>query len=199
MKRNRLHDPRARSVHAQRGVTLVETAVVMTIAAVLFTQAAPLFSNWIGNSQTRTAAESILNGMQLARAEAIRRNRLVQIDFTEGALSSWSVGCANPIDNGTAGVDDAGDCLAVIRARPAAESSNQPQLAMQPAGTTTLTFDSLGRIAGNVDGSATPTAIDLANPGVNDADRRALRLAVGIGGDVRMCDPAIASTDPRGC
>lgn len=183
----------------QRGVTLVETAVVMTIAAVLFTQAAPLFSTWIGNSQTRTSAESILNGMQLARAEAIRRNRMVQIDFTEGALSSWSVGCSNPVDNGTIGVDDPGDCLPVIRARPAAESSNQPQLAMLPAEATTLTFDSLGRIAGNVDGSATPTAIDLTNPGVNERERRTLRLVLGVGGDVRMCDTALAATDPRGC
>lgn len=183
----------------QRGVTIIETVVVTTIAAILFSQAVPLFSTWIGNSQTRTAAESILNGVQLARGEAIRRNRMVQISLTAGALPSWTVGCANPIDNGTPNVDDAGDCLAVIRARPSAESSDQPQLTVLPVAANTVTFDSLGRIAANVDGSATPVSIDVANPGVNDNERRVLRLVMGAAGDVRMCDPAIVNRDPRGC
>jgi hypothetical protein len=28
---------------------------------------------------------------------------------------------------------------------------------------------------------------------------RCLRVEVGIGGQVRMCDPSLASTDPKGC
>jgi type IV fimbrial biogenesis protein FimT len=183
----------------QRGMTLVEVAVVMTIAAILYTQAAPMFSVWIGNTQTRTAAESVLNGFQLARAEAIRRNRMVQLVFTAGPATSWSVGCANPVDNGTAGVDDAGDCLAVIQARAAEESSAQPQITVVPADATTVTFDSLGRVAANIDGSPVATQIDIVNPVVGAADRRALRLVLGAAGDVRMCDPAVAITDPRGC
>jgi type IV fimbrial biogenesis protein FimT len=183
----------------QRGVTMVEVAVVMTVAAVLYTQAAPMFSAWIGNAQTRTAAESVLNGLQLARAEAIRRNRMVQFVVTDGASSSWLVGCANPVDNGTLDVDDPGDCLGVIQARAALESSAQPQLAMVPAVATTITFDSLGRVAANVDGSPTPTVIDVDNSVVSSGNRRALRLALGAAGQVRMCDPAVAHTDPRGC
>lgn len=183
----------------QRGLTLVELAVVLTIAAILYTQAAPLFSVWIGNTQTRTAAESIQNGMQLARGEAIRRNRLVQLVFTDGANPSWSVGCANPVDTGTPNVDDPGDCLAVIQARAAGEASAQPQLGMLPADATMITFDSLGRVVANIDGSDTATQIDVANPIVNAADRRTLRVALGVAGSVRMCDPAVASTDPRGC
>lgn len=183
----------------QRGLTLVELAVVMTIAAILYLQAAPMFSVWIGNTQTRTAAESVLNGLQLARGEAIRRNRLVQLVLTDGANVSWTVGCANPIDNGTANVDDPGDCLPVIQARAAGETSAQPQVAMVPADATTITFDSLGRVTANIDGSAAPTQIDVANPVVGAADRRTLRLALGAAGDVRMCDPAVGGTDPRGC
>lgn len=187
------------AIAEQRGMTLVEVAVVMAIAAILYTQAAPMFSVWIGNTQTRTAAESVLNGFQLARAEAIRRNRMVQLVFTAGPATSWSVGCANPVDNGTAGVDDAGDCLAVIQARVAEEGSVQPQMAVTPADATTVTFDSLGRVAANVDGSSVATQIDIVNPLVAAADRRALRLVVGAAGDIRMCDPIVAATDPRGC
>lgn len=188
-----------RTHSAQRGMTLVELAVVMTIAAILYMQAAPMFSVWIGNTQTRTAAESVLNGMQLARGEAIRRNRLVQLVFTNGAATSWTVGCANPVDSGTPNVDDPGDCLPVIQARTDTETSAQPQLAMVPVDATTITFDSLGRITANIDGSVTATQIDVANPVVGNDDRRTLRLALGAAGDVRMCDPAVAGGDPRGC
>jgi len=188
-----------KSARRQRGVTLVEVAVVMTIAAVLYTQAVPMFTNWVGNSQTRTAAESVLNGLQMARAEAVRRNRMVQFVVTDGASSSWLVGCANPVDGGTADVDDPGDCLGVIQARAALEASAQPQLAMVPAAATTITFDSLGRVTGNVDGSPTATSIDVAHPGLAEGERRTLRLALGAAGDVRMCDPGIVHRDPRGC
>ncbi len=183
----------------QRGVTLVELAVVLTIAAVLYSQAAPMFTNWIANAQTRTAAESILNGLQLARAEAIRRNRMVQLVVTDGSSSSWLVGCSNPIDGGTPGVDDPGDCLGVIQSHAALENSAQPQLTPAPVGATTITFDSLGRVTGNLDGSPTANSIDIANPNIATSNRRVLRLALGAAGDVRMCDPSIVHGDPRGC
>lgn len=183
----------------QNGLTMVELAVAMAVAAVLYSQAVPMFSNWIGNAQTRTAAESILNGLQLARVEAMRRNRMVQFVVTDGANSSWLVGCSNIVDTGTPDVDDPGDCLGVIQARASLEASAQPQLAIVPEGATTITFDSLGRITTNVDGSPTATSIDVANPGLADTDRRVLRLALGVGGGMRMCDPSLHAGDPRAC
>ena len=134
----------------------------------------------------------MLNGLQLARAEAIRRNRMVQFVVTDGASSSWLVGCSNPVDGGTPDVDDPGDCLGVIQSRAALEASAQPQLALAPATATTITFDSLGRVVGNVDGSPTATSIDISNPNVGSGDQRQLRIALGVAGDVRMCDPSIA-------
>jgi type IV fimbrial biogenesis protein FimT len=187
------------NIRRQAGVTLVEVAVVLTVAAVLYSQAVPLFTNWIGNAQTRTASESVLNGLQLARVEAIRRNRMVQFVVTDGASSSWLVGCSNPVDGGTPDVDDPGDCLGVIQARAALEASAQPQLALSPATATTITFDSLGRVVGNVDGSPTATSIDISNPNLAVADQRVLRIALGVAGDVRMCDPSVSHSDPRGC
>lgn len=184
----------------QRGMTLIETAAMLAVAAVLYSQAAPLFTVWIGNTQTRTAAESALNGLQLARAEAIRRNRLVNLSFSTLPAVSWSVGCVNPIDSNSDGIDDPGDCIAVIQARVPLEAVNDPpQLAMVPADATTVTFDSLGRVVANVDGSSIPTQFDISNPRVAAADRRTLRLTIGAAGDIRMCDPALTSNDPRAC
>ena len=183
----------------QTGLTVIELAVVMAVAAILYSQAVPMFSAWIGNAHTRTAAESMLNGLQLARVEAMRRNRMVQFVVTDGATSSWLVGCTNIVDAGTPDVDDPGDCLGVIQARASLEASNQPQLAIVPDGATTVTFDSLGRVAANVDGSPTATSIDVSNPGLAATDRRTLRLALGVGGGVRMCDTALHAGDPRAC
>lgn len=183
----------------QTGLTVIELAVVMAVAAILYSQAVPMFSAWIGNAHTRTAAESMLNGLQLARVEAMRRNRMVQFVVTDGATSSWRVGCSNIVDAGTPDVDDPGDCLGVVQARASQEASSQPQLAIVPDGATTVTFDSLGRVAANVDGSPTATSIDVANPGLPDSERRVLRLALGVGGGVRMCDPSLHAGDPRAC
>jgi len=187
------------TIARQKGLTVVELAVVLAVAAILYSQAVPAFTSWIGNAQTRTAAESVLNGLQLARVEAMRRNRMVQFVVTDGASSSWLVGCSNIVDAGTPDVDDPGDCLGVIQARAALEASAQPQLSIVPDGATTVTFDALGRIAANIDGSPTATSIDVANPGLAEKERRVLRLALGVGGGVRMCDPSLHADDPRAC
>jgi type IV fimbrial biogenesis protein FimT len=183
----------------QRGATIVEIAVVLTIAAIIYARGVPLFSVWLANTHTRTAAEAFLNGVQLARGEAIRRNRSVQITFDPANATSWTVGCVTPVDAGTPEVDDPGDCLAVIHARTAAEASNSPTLTPLPADAITITFDSLGRVTPNLDGTPTATQIDISNPMLAAQDRRDLRLVFGAAGNVRMCDPAIAASDPRGC
>jgi type IV fimbrial biogenesis protein FimT len=183
----------------QQGVTLIEIAVVLTIAAMVYARGVPLFSVWLANTNTRTASESFLNGVQLARAEAIRRNRAVQITFDPATAAAWTVGCVTPVDAGTVGVDDPGDCPAVIQARAAGEGSAQPRLTPTPNDAVAITFDSLGRVAPNADGTPTASRIDVSNPALATADRRDLRLLFGPAGDVRMCDPAVSGADPRRC
>jgi type IV fimbrial biogenesis protein FimT len=191
---------RAAAARSQAGISLVEIAVVLTIAAILITQAVPMFGAWIRNSQIRTATESLQNGLQLARAEAIRRNRSVQLTLTDVPSSGWSVGCVNVVDTGTADVEDPGDCLAVIQSRNAiGDGTEGPQIAVTPTNARLVTFDSIGRITVNVDGTPTPTQLDATDPALATADMRALRVTIGLGGDVRMCDPALSGTDPRRC
>jgi len=197
----------------QHGVTLIELAVVLAIVAILLSTAAPSFSAWIQNVQIRTATESIQNGLQLARAEAIRRNRNVMFWLTAEAANpptaDWLVGCENPFSAAGAGpVPEApGDCpgsstgaapVNWIQHQAAADQQTAlPQVTTTPAGASVVTFNSLGMVTANVDGTASITRIDVTNPAM--AGPRALRMTIG-GGQIRMCDPQLnPATDPRGC
>jgi type IV fimbrial biogenesis protein FimT len=195
----------------QRGVTMIELAVVLAVVAILFATAAPSFSTWVRNVQIRTATESMLNGLQLARAEAIRRNRAVMFWLTSTATppaADWMVGCALPGTTGNV-PEQPGDCpYTATNGTPSAGNyiqwqvaANQqtafPQVTITPAGANNVTFSSLGMVAANPDGSASITQLDVTDPSI--ANARPLRIMIS-GGQIRMCDPALAlANDPRGC
>jgi type IV fimbrial biogenesis protein FimT len=164
----------------EMGFTLIEVLIVITIIGIAVALGLPSYQNWIQSSQIRTAAESILNGVALARSEAVTRNESVTFTLDAQPSSIWTVADAN----GT------------IQSRPTPEGSPKAQVnATQGA----ITFSALGRV--------TPPAavtIDVTNPtGGACADAggpmRCLRITVN-GGQVRMCDPAVAlAASPRGC
>jgi type IV fimbrial biogenesis protein FimT len=204
----------------QRGVTLIELAVVMVITAILLAQASPLFAAWTQNVQIRTATESIQNGLQLARSEAIRRNRSVMFWLTSSGnapanpqTANWLVGCMNPIGAGVQ-PEAAGDCPGTqTSATPtaynwiqmqtaAAQGTTNPQVTAVDANgnaANNVTFNSLGLVTGNSDGSTSIVQIDVANPSVRADLVRPLRVTVS-GGGIRMCDPFLSlANDPRGC
>lgn len=80
------------------GFTLVEILVVLMILGILLAMGVGSFTEWMRNTRIRNQAESILNGLQYARAEAVKRNRFVRFQFVrrnEAAadeLSRWA-GC----------------------------------------------------------------------------------------------------------
>ena len=166
----------------QKGVTLIELMIGLVILGILLMVGLPSYSAWIQNTQIRTAAESILNGMQLARAEAVRRNTNVQLVF--GAASSWTVS-----------VPGAGG--AQIQSRTSGEGSKNVTVAMTPAGATTITFNALGRVVANADASAsiTQVAVDVPVAILSSAESRDLDR-VTAGGNVHMCDPIPTSSQP---
>lgn len=179
-------------MRGQRGFTLVEMMVTLTILVVLLSLAVPNFRDMLGNFQIRAAAEGINTGLQLARAEAIRRN--VNVVFRLGDYPNWSVGCqVVVVDADSDGVDD---CPEIIQNKVSNEGSGNVGLEVTPAGTNTLTFNGMGRITFNNDGSNPMRQIDistLANGGQN------LRILIR-GGSVHLCDPNVTTVgDPRVC
>jgi type IV fimbrial biogenesis protein FimT len=125
----------------------------------------------------------MLNGMQLARAEAVRLNAQVQIVVSPD--TSWTV------SNAATGT--------TIQSRSGQQGSSDATAAIQPAGADRVTYNGMGRVNGNADGSSSITQIDVTSRSYVGTEVRPLRLILSAGGMVRMCDPAVASSDPRAC
>ena len=68
-----------RTGHTQRGVTLVEAATVMAIAAITGTSAAPSFHAFIEKQRLAGAADQLATDIRYARAEAIARQDGVRL------------------------------------------------------------------------------------------------------------------------
>ena len=191
----------------QHGTTLVEIIIGLAIVALLFAMGAPSFFSWIQNSQIRTSAEAIQNCLNLARGEAVRRNTAVRFQLTSNVTAACALSTAG--GNWVVSQDDpSGACNGtpsdtvaprIIQVRPAAEGSANAVVA---AGQASIVFNGLGRVtpvpAANID-------IDISNPSggtcatSSTAGMRCLRIRVSSGGQIRMCDPILASTDPQGC
>ena len=171
-----------------RGFSVLEVMVVVAIIGILLSVGVPSFFNYTQNMQIRSAAEQITAGLQIAKNEAIRRNSQAELALSNN--TGWTI-----TEVTSAGVRN------VLQSRNANEGSVNVTGAFLPAGTTTVTFNGMGRVVSvNDDGTPPLTQIDLDNPSIsNVADRRNLRIVIPIGGAVRMCDPKVTGTDPRTC
>ncbi len=166
------------TVPKQQGITLIEALISIIILAILLAIGVPSFTTWLQNSQIRTATESIVNGLQLARAEAVRRNE--QVSFILGAGTSWEVRTVT--------------ANTLIQSRTSSEGS--PNITVAVTGGTTATFNELGRIANT---ATAPTQFDLTSSVLQANQARNLRIYITSGGQIRSCDPMFGGDDPRRC
>lgn len=181
--------------HNQRGFSLVELIVALVVVGTLVSIGIPSFKSWLQNSQLRATSESILAGLQLARAEAVRRNTRVQFTLAGASFQDWTVGCATVV--GDVNADGVDDCPAIIQSRTSAEGTANATVAVDNA---TITFSGLGRA--DLAMTADITNSVGGNCAAAGGPMRCSRIMVSTGGQVRMCDPAITISDPgnpRGC
>lgn len=203
---------------SERAFSLIELLVGLAILGILLAVGASTYGRWLKNAQVRTAAEAVQNGLQIARAEAVRRNSLIRFQLTSTAGSdcalsttatNWVVSyddptvaapkCAAPLLNEAFPVTDATNNPAprIIQLRPAAEGSRNVLAASDQM---VVVFNGLGRVTPPP--ASNPIKIDLSNPDGGDCTKvRCLRVTVSAGGQTRMCDPAYPSTgtDPQRC
>jgi len=176
----------------QRGVTIIELVIGLVVVSVLLALGIPSFKSWMINSQIRNASEAVLNGIQLARANAIQQNRLIVFDLSNGATPvNWRVYLEG---NKVSGPD--------IQTWSADEGAKNTVLTAAAGSGTVVTFNGLGQRVANNDGSAMLTQIGVTSSASSAAEIRSLNVVIGASGSIKMCDPdpvLVAHSDPRAC
>lgn len=172
------------------GFTLIELLVVMVVFALLMAAAMPSYRVWTQNTMTRSAAESFVGGLMVARNEALRRNSTVA--FAIDSYTAWHVACTAV----TPGCPDTSH----IQERAAGEGSSS-SVTVTASNGGEVRFDSFGRMSFPVLAAGTTMiTFDFDNSKLSASDSRKLRVTVDTGGNVRMCDPKVTdSSDPRKC
>lgn len=186
-----------------RGFSLIELLVVVAVLGLVMMLGLPNISAWLQNTQIRNSAEAAISGLQLARAEALRRNRPVRFSLVDSLAAgcnlsnagpNWIVSLADP--SGSCGVDPS-DTVDPFIVQKRSNQEGSPNVTFA-ASASSVTFGGLGAAGGALQ-------IDFSNPGGGACQTaagpmRCLRVAVSASGSVRMCDPAVSdASDPRAC
>jgi type IV fimbrial biogenesis protein FimT len=165
-----------------RGVTILETLIVVAIIGLMLAAGVPLASDYVANARIRGVAEQFRDGLNRTRLEAIRRNATV--NFVPNA-TGWSVV-----------VPAVGQTPAVTVASRAPYSAETAVTATPSADQ--IAFNGYGRLT-----TAGPFTVELTQTGgtcaASGGTARCLTVSALRGGNVRMCDPAQASSKPEGC
>lgn len=204
----------------QRGVTITEIMVSVAVLAVILTIGIPSVSMWMQNTQIRSTAESVLTGLQLARAEAVRQNIRTRFQFANpngtacANKGCWTVTSDSMVAQGTypaanqvqsAGGSESGQharlgvsglaatanaCATAISAGVGMSSNPLPG----------VIFNAFGQLVTDANANAnvtTVTRIDVTNSIKADAKR--MVVLISPSGMAKMCDPALPASNTRGC
>ena len=124
----------------QYGFTLVELIVGIAILGILLAIAVPAYNGFVKNSCLTTKAVDVVSALQLARAEAVKRNAQAQVSQTGTTSGDWSDGWA---------VTSGGQTLRVF------EPSGCPTTTVTASGNATqIVYDNKGFLLGG-------TAVDF--------------------------------------
>lgn len=180
---------------SSRGFTILELLVAMVIAALLLTLGMPSFTAFLRNSEIRSTAEAISNGLRTARTEATRLNAPVSFTLVGGGDPSWAI---NSFDLTTATL-----IQPPIQQYSKFEAGKNAKATATPASAVAVTFNGLGRvISPSLIGTPNIQQIDVSSLVAGEA--RTLRIYVDDTRSIRICDPdpavkALVPADARAC
>ena len=192
---------------AQRGFNLIEIMVSLTVLAILIALGAPSFGEWLQNQQIRAATEALVNGMQVARGEAIKRNLPVRV-VLDPPSSGWTVCEASVVTCDSTILANPATAVDAIQSRSPQEGTKNAIVTPTSAdllAATAVTFSPLGSVIANPDASPILARVDVGSSHgaclADSGSMRCLRVVITGGGSIRMCDPTpgIVAPDTRAC
>lgn len=208
----RLTRPAASRPHGSvGGFTLVELLIAISLMSVLMALAAPSFTTWIRNAQVRTVAEALQNGLRVAQAEAVRRNRQTVFFLTASDPGLGATAQADGANWVVRWIPQPGDSVtaAAPHFEPFVRGGGLADVAggVSIEGPAAVCFNVVGRRVAatatvtGVTGAACSTTGAAAYDVLIAGAARPLRVTVALGGQIRMCDPArsVSGTSPDGC
>jgi len=200
--------------HRSRGFGLIELLVAVSLLAILTALAMPNFTTWIRNARVRAVADALQSGVRLAQSEAQRRTHTVVFFLTSSkdcspsstASASGSYWQIRTVPN----VLLTGDAAEAVQCGVLTDVSSGVNLNATRVDDTSQTVAAL---CFGADGRQTtvsnPGAIGVSctagsvrfnvAPSTSRSEDRPLRLIVGLGGTIRMCDPGKDTNSPEGC
>ena len=186
----------------QRGFSLIELMVVLTLLAFLLLLGLPAFTTMVKNTQIRTVGDALQNGIRIARAEALRTNQQTVFALTNATPALNVTPAANGSNWWVQTIPHAGgDTASAVQNGSGALTDIASGVAI--TGPAVLCFNSNGRLSavspglGSTTCSATAQSFDITHP---RGDLK-LRVLVAVGGQVRLCDfrRTYSATTPDGC
>jgi type IV fimbrial biogenesis protein FimT len=200
---SRRHHP-----NRQRGVSLIEVVVVVALLGILLAAVLPGIGSWMKSLKVRNAAESVRNGLERARTEALKRNQNVTFWLVSDAAktlsnacvlssasASWVVSIADPTGKCDEEVSTTTAPM-LVEKYSAAEGAVGVQVGTTGANGATpssIAFNGFGQVV------QTGSPVQTIDFSLSSEGARALRVVIAPGGAVRMCDPAVAEGDSRSC
>ena len=189
------------SAEASAGFSLIELMIVLSVLSIVFAVGMPAFGRLLHDIEIRGSAEGLRAGLQKARTEAVTRNALVRISFTNvSGRPAWTLGCVRSSLRCPATISSYGANRDTQIRWGAARSDDQIALSMAltpgnrlPSG---VTFNALGTAPG-VETNADPSRIDVTHA-INEKARR-LVLMITAAGAIRLCDPSADSGSVLRC
>jgi len=138
-----------RAARPQHGFTVTEILVVITIVGILAALAAPNMIDMIRKQRVKSAAFDVFSSLNLARSEAIKRNRIVRVSASG---SDWARGWEIADDQGN-----------VIK-----NQSGWPDMTL--VGPSSITFTATGRV------SSGATQFNLSGTNVAESAKRCITV-----------------------
>jgi len=184
-------------IHAapnQRGVTLIELMIGITITGVLLAIGVPSFQSSIASSRVTTTNNDFVSAMALARSEAIRRGTRITVCKSANGTGcttagNWAQGWIVFVDTTRSATDAAVDTGEVIVSRAQASSAGIV-IAGEAAVANFISFSADGT-ARNMAGAAQQGRIRVCNTsGALDNARRAPDITLAGTGRLTTATPA---------